>query len=199
MHLGLLGLDSETAPASAGHDGQYGLMLELITASSPAASMADRQLRRDTTQQERSAAVNDRPVRSAQRRIIQPPAPGYSSSGDPAQQTAAPAAGSPALTDTVELGTRLQLQVHHAMQPYFNYPLLARRRGWQGTVRVGLHIMADGHISRLHIVETSRYPVLDEAALASLGSVKALPQAVTWLGGRSSDIIVPIEYRLTDS
>jgi protein TonB len=199
MHLGLLGIDSETTPASAGHDGQYGLMLELIAASRPAATMADRQVKRYTTKKERPAAVTGRPARSAQRRITQPPTPKYSSSGESVQQAAASAAGSPTVTDTVKLGTHLQAQVRHAMQPYFNYPLLARRRGWQGTVRLGLRILPDGHISRLHIVETSRHPVLDQAALTSLGNVKALPQAVTWLGGRSSDIIVPVEYRLKDS
>ncbi len=85
------------------------------------------------------------------------------------------------------------------MRPYFDYPLLARRRGWQGTVRIGLRIMADGHISRLYIVEASRYPLLDRAAMHSLGNIKSVPEAVAWLGGRHSDIVLPVEYRLTDS
>ena len=85
------------------------------------------------------------------------------------------------------------------MQPYFSYPMLARRRGWQGTVRIGMRISADGHISRLHIVETSPHPLLDRAALATLGKVKSIPQARAWLAGRYSDIVLPVEYRLTDS
>ena len=77
--------------------------------------------------------------------------------------------------------------------------MLARRRGWQGTVKVGLRITAEGHISQLHIVEASRHPILDRAALDSLGCIETVPEAVAWLGGRHSDIVLPVEYRLTDS
>lgn len=95
-------------------------------------------------------------------------------------------------------GVPLQVQLLDALQPYFHYPLLARRRGWEGTVQVGLHIHADGRISNLRIVATSQYSVLDRAALASLERIEQVPGAVAWLNGQDSDIVIPVEYHLTD-
>jgi len=105
-----------------------------------------------------------------------------------------PAAGNPAAA-----GVPLLTALRDAMQPYFHYPLLARRHGWEGTVRIGMRISASGQISRLHIVETSHHAVLDQAALDCLVRIRQLPGAVAWLDGHDSDIVLPVEYRLTDS
>ena len=78
-----------------------------------------------------------------------------------------------------------------------SYPAIARRKGWQGIVRLELHIEADGRISDLHIDESSGYSVLDEAALLSL-QLANVPDAAQWLRGRAIDMIVPVEYRLID-
>jgi protein TonB len=84
------------------------------------------------------------------------------------------------------------------MQPYFHYPLLARRRGWEGTVQVGLRISASGEISRVRIVRTSDHEILDRAALDCLNRMRRMPGALAWLDGHDSDIVLPVEYRLTD-
>jgi protein TonB len=78
------------------------------------------------------------------------------------------------------------------------YPPLARRKGWQGIVILELHIEADGRISRLHVNETSGYPVLDRAAVESL-QLASVTQAGQWLDGEAVDIVVPVEYRLVDT
>ena len=78
------------------------------------------------------------------------------------------------------------------------YPPLARRKGWQGIVILKLHIEADGRISRLHVNETSGYPVLDRAAVESL-QLASVTKAGQWLDGEAVDIIVPVEYRLVDT
>ena len=77
----------------------------------------------------------------------------------------------------------------------FNYPLLARRKGWQGVVKLQVHIESDGRISRLHVEQTSGYPVLDRAALQSL-QLASVPDAEQWMQGQAIDIIIPVEYRL---
>jgi len=77
------------------------------------------------------------------------------------------------------------------------YPPLARRKGWQGIVILELHIEADGRISRLHVNETSGYPVLDRAAVESL-QLASVTHAGQWLDGEAVDIVVPVEYRLVD-
>mgnify|MGYP001555694611 FL=1 len=78
-----------------------------------------------------------------------------------------------------------------------SYPAIARRKGWQGVVRLELHIEPDGQISALQIDQTSGYAVLDKAALQSL-QLARIPEAAQWLHGETVDIIVPVEYRLVD-
>ena len=76
-----------------------------------------------------------------------------------------------------------------------NYPAIARRKGWQGVVKLQLLIESDGHISDLHIEQTSGYALLDKAALSSL-QLAHVPDASQWLDGKAVSIVVPVEYRL---
>lgn len=76
-----------------------------------------------------------------------------------------------------------------------NYPAIARRKGWQGVVKLELLIESDGHISDLHIEQTSGYALLDKAALSSL-QLAHVPDAAQWLDGKAVSIVVPVEYRL---
>jgi protein TonB len=77
----------------------------------------------------------------------------------------------------------------------FHYPVLARRKGMEGIVRLQVHIESDGRISRLQVQQTSGYPVLDQAALQSL-QLASVPDAAQWMNGHAIDIIIPVEYRL---
>jgi len=79
-----------------------------------------------------------------------------------------------------------------------NYPAIARRKGWQGVVKLQLLIESDGHISDLHIEQTSGYALLDKAALSSL-QLAHVPDAAQWLDGKAVSIVVPVEYRLVGS
>jgi protein TonB len=78
------------------------------------------------------------------------------------------------------------------------YPAIARRKGWQGVVKLELHIEADGSITDLQVDETSGYSILDRAALQCL-QLARIPGATQWLQGHAIDIVVPVEYRLLDS
>jgi protein TonB len=90
--------------------------------------------------------------------------------------------------------------VHHTLKRafarYFHYPPSAVRRGWQGEVRLGLHIGANGRLSNIRVVHTSGYGILDRAALRSLGKVDVLPEAVALLNGDGLELVLPIHYRL---
>lgn len=44
------------------------------------------------------------------------------------------------------------------------YPLLARQRGWEGTVILRLELLADGTVGEVEVAQSSGYPVLDTAA-----------------------------------
>jgi len=96
------------------------------------------------------------------------------------------------------LSAQLESRLRQAMAPYFVYPLMARRNGWEGQVEVGLRVEADGHLSHLHITRSSGYRLLDKAALATLNGIGTVPDAAGWLEGRHFDMVLPIEYRLID-
>ena len=82
--------------------------------------------------------------------------------------------------------------------PHFSYPMLARRRGWEGIVRVGVRVEANGNLTRLHLVEPCPYDVLNSAAINSLSRLARLPRAGDWLQGNHVDLVLPVEYRLLE-
>jgi TonB family protein len=49
-------------------------------------------------------------------------------------------------------------------EPY--YPLIARARGWEGSVEIALSVLTDGSVDGARLRRSSGYPVLDEAAIA---------------------------------
>jgi protein TonB len=102
----------------------------------------------------------------------------------------------PRPADARRLASQLESRLRQAIAPYFVYPALARRNGWQGQVEVGLRVEADGRLSHVRITRSSGYRVLDSAALTTLNGIDILPGAAGWLGGRHFDMVLPIEYRL---
>ena len=116
----------------------------------------------------------------------------------PVTTTATPvkAASSPVVQQH-EVDRHLRDTVMKLITQELTYPAIARRKGWQGIVKLELHIEADGSITGLQLDETSGYAVLDRAALQCLQTA-SIPDATQWLRGKPADIIVPVEYRLVD-
>lgn len=103
------------------------------------------------------------------------------------------------LNPPTETAALLQASLGKQLSEYFNYPGLARKRGWQGQVKLRLRIEGNGNLSNIRLYKSSGYPSLDNAALKSLQRVARLPDASTWLHGMHYDIVVPVEYHLIDS
>jgi len=82
---------------------------------------------------------------------------------------------------------------------YLTYPPLARERGWQGTVLLGLHVESNGRLGNVRLERSSGYAVLDRSALNSLNRLGYLTEAVAWLNGRSVDMQLPVIYRLVEN
>jgi len=72
--------------------------------------------------------------------------------------------------------------------PQPHYPLIARARGWQGTVEVLLSVLADGSVNAATLWRSSGYSVLDQAAIAAARHSRFSPPQPAPLRGR-------IEYR----
>lgn len=127
------------------------------------------------------------------------PGPETANSSGLAPDTAQDAISRPARPETQTTGQRLSEQILQAILPYFHYPLFARQQGWQGEVRVAVHIARDGRLSNLRLARTSGFPLLDAAALDSLEKIHRLPDTTsTLLDASGVDLNVPVVYRLTE-
>lgn len=94
--------------------------------------------------------------------------------------------------------SHLREQLRRSLRAHFHYPRIARHRGWEGLVEVGLRVESNGRLSDIRVLRTSGFAVLDRAALASVGSIRRLHDAPEWLGGRPMDLVLPVQYRLID-
>jgi protein TonB len=79
---------------------------------------------------------------------------------------------------------------------HFSYPLLARRRGWQGKVVLEFRVEVDGRIDRIQVARSSGYPMLDRSAVAALGKVGRVGRNL--LGNTHLDMLLPVHYQLVD-
>lgn len=51
---------------------------------------------------------------------------------------------------------------------YWEYPALAARNGWQGSLKVNFKINRDGSVSDISLEKSSGYPMLDDAAITAV-------------------------------
>jgi protein TonB len=89
-----------------------------------------------------------------------------------------------------------ELQTH--LSRYLVYPPLARERGWEGTVLLGLRVESDGHLEEIRVERSSGYAVLDHSALNSLNRLGQIAGVSAWLNGRGMDMQLPVIYRLVE-
>jgi len=82
---------------------------------------------------------------------------------------------------------------------YLRYPALARERGWEGTVLVGVAVASDGMLTSARLLRSSGYPLLDEASLTSLRRIHSLGVETARLGSEPVEVILPIRFRLADN
>jgi protein TonB len=153
--------------------------------SRQSASQVPSPARKRDQQASRAAKVRrDKPAASADQ------APGAASAGSESR-------GRDALSSDAKY-RRVRAALHEALLPRFDYPSVARRRGWQGRVRVGLHVEADGDLSRIRLVESSGYVLLDKAAVKNVTELRNVPAVTQWLDGSDMDVILPVRYQLQD-
>jgi len=73
-----------------------------------------------------------------------------------------------------------------------NYPRTAKENGWEGTVRLKVHIQADGDIGQVIVIESSGHDMLDEAAVNMVKEGHATPAR---RGDKPVDSWVVVPYR----
>ena len=78
------------------------------------------------------------------------------------------------------------------------YPFLARRRGWQGTVKLSVLVMENGRVGDIAIAQSSGYPFLDKTALKAVARYRFVPGRQD---GRTvaTRVLMPVHFRLKDN
>lgn len=82
---------------------------------------------------------------------------------------------------------------------HFYYPLVARKRNWQGKALIKFTITPNGNITQLHISTSSGYEILDNAAIDAINKIKADDKLALASNGQNIVIALPITYQLTSS
>lgn len=84
------------------------------------------------------------------------------------------------------------------LQRHFEYPTLARVRGWQGMVWLSVTVRPDGILDAIHVAKSSGYALLDRSAIDAMQRVGQLTEARRWLRDEPVELPLPILYQLTD-
>ena len=77
------------------------------------------------------------------------------------------------------------------------YPRVARERGWEGRVVLGVAVDPTGAIAGVEITETSGYRVLDQAALSAVRHWR-FADGDDSVPSRDTVVRVPITFKLRD-
>ncbi len=86
----------------------------------------------------------------------------------------------------------LKQRLKQALAEQFYYPILARKRGWEGHVLLAFTLDTRGSIINARITQSSGYGALDRAALKSLNSVGNINAELS----REYSFDIPIIYSL---
>jgi len=60
------------------------------------------------------------------------------------------------------------IELRHKIEQYWEYPRTAAMRGWEGKLFIDFTIKRDGTVSDIRLSRSSRYPILDDAAITAL-------------------------------
>ena len=86
---------------------------------------------------------------------------------------------------------------HQEGNPKPPYPALARRRGYEGTVRLEVEVLASGKVGKIWIKKSSGYEILDRSALKTVKDWRFIPARFGNIPVKST-VIVPVTFQLKD-
>ncbi|MFJ2428590.1 MULTISPECIES: energy transducer TonB [unclassified Pseudomonas] len=131
--------------------------------------------------------VVKQPPKPAPKAVEQPPAP-----PKPVAPVAAPAPPAPPAPAPV---TPASANAAYLKNPAPEYPSLAQRRGWEGTVLLRVHVLASGKPGEIQIAKSSGRQQLDDAALSAVKRWSFVPAKQ---GDVAQDgwVSVPIDFKI---
>ncbi len=116
---------------------------------------------------------------------------------NPQNSSAAPRATAPAskTQSNAEPYIEASVNANYGFNPPPKYPAIAKRRGWQGTVRLRVSVSAEGYSEAVAIHSSSGYEALDESAVEAVRKWRFNP-AKRGNTAVASSVIVPINFTL---
>ena len=81
--------------------------------------------------------------------------------------------------------------------PHPTYPLIARKKGWEGRVLIQARIDREGNVSEIKVLESSGFKVLDNASLETLKKWKFTPAKI---GNKFvyDTVDIPVKFLITN-
>ncbi|WP_207062935.1 energy transducer TonB [Motiliproteus sp. SC1-56] len=110
-----------------------------------------------------------------------------------APQLAAPKAAPQPRENSTQAVHQARQKLAQALAGHFSYPIKARRKHWEGEVILRVTLARNGRIGAARVDRSSGYPLLDQAALASLQKVEHLTGLTL---ARDIELLLPVVYRL---
>lgn len=107
----------------------------------------------------------------------------------------APAAAPPSQADASSSYSPPSFSARYLDNPKPGYPLIARRRGLEGTVRLDVRVSAEGIPISVKVRESGGHESLDDAALTAVWHWRFVPAR---RGGEpvEASVVVPVRFRL---
>jgi len=102
------------------------------------------------------------------------------------------AAGSPSGTSGAGPPVADFAWIRDAIQGAIAYPATARRMGWEGKVVVAFHLLLDGSVRDVRVVQGSGHAPLDRGAIDAVRNASPFPRSPV-----EAEVITPVVYRLT--
>jgi periplasmic protein TonB len=81
--------------------------------------------------------------------------------------------------------------IRDSIMKRISYPMLARKKGWAGTVKVSFIVCEDGRVRDVRIVAGSGFEILDRKAVETVLECSPYPKPPVM-----AEVIMPITYRL---
>jgi TonB family protein len=101
--------------------------------------------------------------------------------------------------DKEENSSPPQFKLGSFSNPRPEYPKMARNRGWQGDVIIGVHVNADGSVKSLEILKSSNYSPLDYSAWQTVKTKWTFKPAEHEGAPVPSFVEVPVSFRLSEN
>ena len=98
-------------------------------------------------------------------------------------------------TTSKNIKSRAKYKIGTIENPHPEYPIIARKKGWQGRLLLAVHIDKNGNVLNIDVKETSGYEILDRVSLKTIRDWKFFPARH---GDRyvEDNIDIPVSFKL---